>query len=125
MPSFAGLGSHTGTVGPGGVVGAFGGAYGNILSPTSPLHAGAVPPSTRVRTVSSTMYMLGLGTAGGASSGRRASRVASTGVNVTAPASPLRSAGTQPFPRSRDVELTETPPEADPETEEEEDTDVE
>ena len=123
MPSFAGVGSHTGAVG--GVVGAFSGAYGNILSPTSPLHAGAMPPSTRVRTVSSTMYMLGLGTPGGASSGGRAGRVSSAGVNLTAPASPLRSAGTQPFPRSGDVPLTGTSPEENSETEEEEDTDVE
>lgn len=129
MPSFAGVGAHTGALG--GVAGAFGGAYGSVLSPTSPLKAGTMSPPTRVRTVSSTMYMLGLGAAGGASgtsTGGRVARASSAGGNLTAPASPLRSAvsrATQPFPRAGDLPSAKTPPEANSETEKEEDTDVE
>ncbi|KJA24164.1 hypothetical protein HYPSUDRAFT_200683 [Hypholoma sublateritium FD-334 SS-4] len=127
MPSFAGIGAHPSAVG--GVAGAFGGAYGSVLSPTTPLMGGTMPPPARVRTVSSTLYMLGLGAAGGASgtsTGGRVARASSAGGNLTAPASPLRSAvSTQPFPRARDLSLAETPPEANSGTEEEEDTDVE
>ncbi|PPQ82812.1 hypothetical protein CVT25_009190 [Psilocybe cyanescens] len=66
MPSFAGAAVAPG-VGALGGGGSGNGGYGMMMSPTSPM--GSAP---RARTVSSTMYMLGLGAAGPASPGQSA-----------------------------------------------------
>ncbi|KAF8886068.1 hypothetical protein CPB84DRAFT_1787910 [Gymnopilus junonius] len=78
MPSFGNVvnGSGHGSAGLGG----FGGGYG-LISPTSPM-----APATRSRTVSSTMYMLGLGSAGAGGPGKMV-RSVSGGVN--SPDAPL------------------------------------
>lgn len=122
MPSFPGGG------------GAFANTYGGMLSPASPLKSAGMAPTTRVRTVSSTMYMLGLGagsSGAGAAVGGRMVRAASASGHLNTPASPLRSA----FSRSgHSVPLSglgdaaspaKIPSEREEETGEEEDTDVE
>ncbi|KAF9481948.1 hypothetical protein BDN70DRAFT_875738, partial [Pholiota conissans] len=130
MPTFAAAGAHPSSPTSASM---FGGPYG-VLSPTSPLKPMTMAPGTRVRTVSSTMYMLGLGAAGAASNnggGRMARSVSAAGGFVTPPSpSPLKttmhgrplassSLGKGvPAPISLDTENEEE------DTEEEDDTDV-
>jgi len=91
MPNF-GMSTHGGLSAGAGPFGGYG-PYGvtSILSPTSPLGMGAAPATTaaRVRTVSSSMYMLGLGAVG--SSGRISRSTSSSGVSVSTSVSGIGS----------------------------------
>ncbi|KAF8176771.1 hypothetical protein BJ912DRAFT_908972 [Pholiota molesta] len=133
MPNFAAPGAVGSQPLSAGSSSVFGGAY--ALSPTSPLKSMGMAPATRVRTVSSTMYMLGLGAAGAASgngvSGRAPRSASATGA-FAVPPSPLNSSRQGPVQgssslgqrvpissRTKDVE------EEEERTEDDNDTDVE
>ncbi|KAF8958054.1 hypothetical protein BDZ97DRAFT_2061939 [Flammula alnicola] len=128
MPSF-GV-SHASGGGGGGGGGVFGGGYG-VLSPTSPMkpmmQSLATTP-TRARTVSSTMYMLGLGAVGTrtVSASGSGSALSSNGsaspLGMSRQSSQSSSRSSQGEARDRQGDVEE---ETEDETEDEEDTDVE
>ncbi|KAF8967352.1 hypothetical protein BDZ97DRAFT_2073691 [Flammula alnicola] len=121
MPSFGA--SHASGGGGGGV---FGGGYG-VLSPTSPMkpmmQSLATTP-TRVRTVSSTMYMLGLGAAGTRTASASGSGNALSSSGSASPLGMSRQSSRSSQGGARDAQ-GDVEEETGDETEDEEDTDVE